>query len=342
MRLVCTLCQAHYARRGLERCPRDRGPLFPALTHFPEAPEDALGAVLDGRYIVREALSEGSMGLVMSAEHARLGATVAIKLMRPSLLEDPVAAARFLREAQTAARIDHPNVVRIQDFGVTPAGLHYLVMERLYGEDLYDRLRRTPTLEIHEVVALGVEACAALEALHTAGLVHRDLKPENIFLVDGAGPAGPRVKLLDLGVVDVSRAPARLTRTGTIVGTPAYMAPEQTRGERCDPRADLYALSAVLWECLTGERLFDASPSLSLMQHRHEVPRDPRLWRPEVPQWLAELVRRGLEKKRERRFPSASLMRAALEFGLTWCPPERSTPWPRVGESPLAAVAAKH
>jgi eukaryotic-like serine/threonine-protein kinase len=214
-----------------------------------------------GRYRVTGFLGSGAMGVVVAAEDDELGREVALKLLRRDASRD--SRQRFLREARAAAAIAHPGVVAVHDVLTTADGHPVLVMDRLHGETLRSLLERTGRLEIEQAVRIAREIASALEAAHARGVIHRDLKPENVFLSQREG-GGADVKLLDFGVAKLfgpMPAPdaAGLTSTGTIVGTPYYMAPEQAFAERdLDARADLWSLGVILYECLSGRRPFSA------------------------------------------------------------------------------------
>jgi serine/threonine-protein kinase len=227
------------------------------------------GSVIAGQYRLTEQLGAGASGAIWESTRLTDGQQVAIKLLRAAVAHDTVAADRLRREAAALGLTWHPNVVEIYDDGHLPDGTSYLVMERLYGESLAERLKRLGTLQPAEILALGVQVCDALGAVHAAGVVHRDLKPSNIFLAN-VGPeddatsmtltprphfaAGERVKLLDFGVARVEWAETRITNAGAPLGTPGYMSPEQEHGLEIDLRSDLYALGGVLYECFTGQR----------------------------------------------------------------------------------------
>ena len=217
------------------------------------------GRILGGRYRLIEPLGKGGMGTVWRAEHVALGSPLAVKLIDEDLAESAVVRARFRQEAKAAAALGGDHVVKTFDYGVegdTP----YIVMELLIGESLQDRLKRTRTLPPAEVQALLSQVALALDRAHEQGMVHRDLKPGNLFLTRG-DDGHERVKLLDFGTAKLLRkegdSDASQTRTGAMVGSPAYMSPEQLRGLRdIDPTTDLWALGVVAYECLIGQRPF--------------------------------------------------------------------------------------
>src|SRR3989441_5769857 len=214
-----------------------------------------------GRYRILRRLGEGGMGVVYEAFDDRLGRTVALKLMR-EVIGGPVGVERFWREARAAAALSHPHICQIHELG-DESGRPFIVMERLTGETLAERLLRG-SLPARETAQIALGLLSALQALHERGLVHRDLKPSNVFL------ATHGVKLLDFGVAHaVGAVPAetstRLTAPGIMVGTTHYMAPEQITGERIDGRVDLFAVGAVLFECLIGQLAFGGDQPMAVM-----------------------------------------------------------------------------
>ena len=211
-----------------------------------------------GGYVIDGQLGRGGMGVVYSAKHPVIGKRAAIKVLKPSLSNNPATIERFIQEARSVNAIGHPNIVDIFDFDVLPDGRRYLVMDLLEGESLRKRVKRGP-LPVHEAAIVLDEVASALDAAHGKGFIHRDLKPDNVFLV--AHPGRFDVKLLDFGLAKLmpnsALLPARAyrTATGAQLGTPDYMSPEQLRGEKnIDHRTDIYALGIVAFEMITGKR----------------------------------------------------------------------------------------
>ena len=269
-----------------------------------------------GDFRVLRVLGRGGMGVVFEAEDPRLGRRVAVKAMLPKVAADPNAKARFLREARAAAAVEHDHVVPIHLIA-EEAGVPFLVMPFLKGESLDDRLRRDGRLPIAEVVRIGREVADGLAAAHDRGLVHRDIKPHNLWL---EGPRG-RVKILDFGLarpLKATGASPEITQSGAVIGTPAYMSPEQGRGLPVDFRTDLFSLGAVLYRACTGRTPFTGPDVASiLMALAADTPTDPRRLNPKVPGPLAALILRLLEKYPEHRPASArevaSLLAPAVE-----------------------------
>jgi serine/threonine-protein kinase len=220
--------------------------------------------VIDNKYRIDQLLGRGGMGAVYRSRDVRLDRQVAVKVVRPELLDDHEARRRFRREAQLVARLQHPGIVSIFDFGTLDSGGAYLVMELVRGEDLRRVLHREGRLEPARAIRVLTAVCAAIEAAHQEGVLHRDLKPENILLPGGDIEA----KVLDFGVAKLVAEPAHradeeprdlqstLTMAGTIIGTPAYMAPEQLRAAVPDARTDVFALGVIAYEMLSGDLPF--------------------------------------------------------------------------------------
>jgi serine/threonine protein kinase len=276
-----------------------------------------IGKTVAGRYGLVRLLGDGGMGAVYKAEDNVLRRFVAIKLLHPAAAANPAAVERFLREAQAAASIGHPNIIDILDFGQSE-GKPYLVMEYLRGRSLADALATDGPFSVRQACAIATHALAGLQGAHDRGILHRDLKPANLML---AARFGDRtfVKLLDFGFAallgDAGSPPDRsLTPARTLVGTPAYAAPERLRGDdRRDPRTDLYALGVVLFEMLAGVRPFDASSFSELARKVQNEPAPAlRLYRPEVPEALERVVAKALSKTPEERFADAESFAAAL------------------------------
>jgi serine/threonine-protein kinase len=289
------------------------------------------GTLLAGRYCIDAPLASGGMGVVYSARQMPLGRAVAVKVLKRELLNHGPFLARLRREAYTASALKHPNIVEVTDL-VLEEELAFLVMELLEGESLGSLIGRATQLSSAAVVSVARQVLAALQAAHAAGLVHRDVKPDNIFLVHRPN-GNDAVKLLDFGLVKVVEPSelSRLTATNAILGTWQYMAPEQARGEEADPRADVYALGAVLYYALTKKRPYQAADMeasmFALSSHRAPPLRD---LRPDVAPELAAVIERALEKDIHRRWQSAREMLEALpplddDEGL----PETADPKPR-------------
>ncbi|MFO8073005.1 MAG: serine/threonine-protein kinase [Polyangia bacterium] len=273
------------------------------------------GSVLDGKYEVGELLGEGGMGSVYRGEHRLIGRPVAIKLLHESLLGHEEAVKRFYREGEAAAAISHRNIIDVMDVGVCPEGEPYMVLELLEGEGLEDLLEREGRLDPAAAAAILEQVLDALAAAHASGIVHRDLKPENVFLEQQSG-GDPTVKLIDFGISKLrdERARTQLTADGSLLGTPAYMAPEQIRSAgEVDARADLYAAGVIFYEMLTGARPYDGEHFSEILSNVLTCqPRPACELREDLPAPLLELLDRVLAKDPDERFSSAAELREAL------------------------------
>ncbi|MDY0003276.1 MAG: protein kinase [Polyangia bacterium] len=282
---------------------------------------DLIGTLLAGRFRIQSLLGEGAMGQVFVAEHEGLGRKVAVKVLHQFVEDDPRLVERFRREARAASNLDHPNIVTITDFGRTEEDQLYLVMEYIHGLSLADAtLKAAPgRLPFARVLSILVQICNAVDCAREAGVVHRDLKPENVLL--GQGRSGQDVvKILDFGLAKMVDTPelSRLTRKGEVFGTPAYMSPEQARGDQVDHRSDLYSVGVMAYELLSG-RLPFAYPSIVqlLRAHQGEVPARPSShlgptdW--PIPADVEAMVMRCLEKNPNDRPSSLTELRRLLE-----------------------------
>jgi eukaryotic-like serine/threonine-protein kinase len=278
--------------------------------------EDVIGQVIGSYRIVSE-LGKGGMGVVYRAEHVQLGRPAALKMLLSQLSSDAAIVQRFFNEARAASAIDHPGIVEIYDFGRHSDGRAYIVMALLKGESVEQRLARGP-LAPHDGATIVAQAVAALEAAHARGIVHRDLKPDNIFLVpNDLMPAGIQVKLLDFGIAKLAdeRTAGFKTQTGALIGTPAFMSPEQCMGSAdLDHRTDIYSIGCILFHVFCGRPPFTSSQGTGMMiaAHLRDAAPDPRAFNPHVPEALARIVLRCLEKEPAARFQTATELRNAL------------------------------
>lgn len=254
-----------------------------------------------GPYRLVRQLGSGGMGIVFEALDRETNELFAVKVMRPTLLSEAEAKLRFFREARAMAAVGHQRVVPVVRVG-EESGIPYIVMPLLRGETLETRLRRSSEFAVEEVIRIGTEVAEGLGAAHAQGLVHRDVKPANVFLEE----PDDSVRLLDLGIAREVTRDSLLTNSGIVVGTPWYMAPEQARGERPDPRADLFSLGCVLYHLATGERPFEAPTPLAVLGQleSHHPPR-PCAVRPSVPVLLSNLIMELLAKRPDDRPASA-------------------------------------
>ncbi|MEL7058477.1 MAG: protein kinase [Acidobacteriota bacterium] len=263
------------------------------------------GSLLAGRYRLGPRLGAGNFGVVHRARHLELDHDVAIKILQTRIEEDDEALERFRREGRSACVVRHPNAVAVLDFGTTPSGVAYLVMELLDGRTLAEELIDDGRLSLARVAEVLGPVCAALNEAHVGGVVHRDVKPENIFL--HRGRAGEVVKVLDFGIARIvgrETLGRRLTAEGFILGTPAYMAPERLRDETYDGRSDVYSLGATLFQLLAGRLPFEADqadPMALLMKHLRDPVPSLRQLAPDLPPEVDDLVQRAMAKKPDAR-----------------------------------------
>src|SRR5262245_6140220 len=264
------------------------------------------GMTLDQKYYLESKLGVGGMGTVYRASRLLIGDCAAVKVLHPDQMSDPQAGERFRREAQTAARLKHPNVVAVYDFCVSSEGLNYQVMELAEGESLRSLVERQGTLAETDAAEIIRQVCAALDEAHRQGVVHRDIKPENILVQ--TIPSGLHVKVLDFGIAALREVKAsRLTRNGAVMGTPHYMSPEHCLGEELDGRSDIYSLGIVLFEMLTGVVPFDSStPTAIVVKHVNDPPPRPRTLNPKITPAVEAVTLRALEKRRDARPQTAS------------------------------------
>ncbi len=284
-----------------------------------DVPRDMLGKTLGGRYLLRDVLGSGGMGTVFEAEHLGLKRTVAIKVLNPSQARKKTAVKRFQQEARAAGSIGHPNICEVYDLGSLDDGSPYLVMEKLTGRTLAQRLQKETRLSADDVVEIIIQALSGLGAAHDKGIVHRDIKPDNIFIARRSG-ASDIVKVVDFGVSKVARGAEAegeeldLTRTGMVMGTPYYMSPEQASGERnLDARVDIYACGVVMYEAVTGRRPFLApNYNALLLKIISGTYKPPRELLPELSPAFEAVVQRAMAGDRENRYANASEMQRDL------------------------------
>lgn len=270
------------------------------------------GRVIDGRYRIDSLMGVGGMGSVYRATRILIGDEVAIKILHTERVADPHAAERFRREAQAAARLKHPNAVSIYDFGISGEGLQYLVMELIEGQSLREVMKERGPLEPAFCAEVTAQTCAALDEAHRQQIVHRDVKPDNIIV--NQSPHGLRVKVLDFGIAKLrDDAASHLTQTGSVMGTPQYMSPEQCLGEELDARADIYSMGIVLYEMLCGRVPFNSPISTAVVvQHVNQPPPPLRSYNTRISPQLEALVLHALQKQREARPSSAGAFARAL------------------------------
>lgn len=271
--------------------------------------EDWVGQRL-GKYEITGILGMGGMGVVLKAHDAGIDRDVAIKVLPHELSADETSLNRFLAEAKSAGKLNHPNTVTIHEIA-QEGPTYYLVMEYVAGASVGDHLKKHGAFAVNEAIRIAVEGCRGVAAAHKAGMVHRDIKPDNLLLTDDGN-----VKVSDFGLAKrTEKQSLQMTREGQIVGTPYYMSPEQCEGLPVDTRSDVYSLGATFYSLLTGHSPFEESGSVVqvMFAHCNSEPPDPREVRPQVPAACAQVIERAMAKDPEQRYQSMDDMRTDLE-----------------------------
>ena len=275
-------------------------------------------AVLAERYELGEKLGSGGMSTVYEARDRILERTVAVKVLAEHLSDDDRFVARFRREALAVARLLHPNIVQVYDTG-EDNGRYFIVMERVQGRSGSQILRSEGIIDPTETVEIGVQACAGLEYAHRNGVIHRDIKPGNLMVTGGSvDPGGGELicKITDFGIARAVEQ-TRITQVGSVVGTAAYLAPEQVRGDEATPATDVYALGVVLYQFLTGRLPYEGSSLAELaIRQQNEKPLPPETYNSDVPATVSAAVMRALDADPAVRYVSAAEMSDGLERGL--------------------------
>jgi len=306
------------------------------------------GTMIADRYELGDRLGSGGMSSVYRATDRVLERTVAVKVLAEHLSDDEKFVARFRREALAVAKLIHPNIVQVYDTGVDEAR-HFIVMEYVEGRSGAQLLQTKGRLGGAVSVQVGVQSCSGLEYAHRQGIIHRDVKPGNLMVIGGPASEGGKsrgghepptgemtVKLADFGIARAAEQ-TRLTQVGSVVGTAAYLAPEQARGEEATPAADVYALGVVIYQLLTGRLPWEGTTLSELsIRRENERPLSPSSYDPEVPEELSTAVLRALEGDVAARYGTAREFSAALRAGITGVEPPAPT-----GEQPTRALGAQ-
>ncbi|BCJ38803.1 serine/threonine protein kinase [Actinocatenispora thailandica] len=296
--------------------------------------------VLGSRYEVGELIGYGGMAEVHKGRDLRLGRDVAIKMLRTDLARDPTFQARFRREAQNAASLNHPAIVAVYDTGEEKGAdgeaLPYIVMEFVSGRTLKEVLTAEGPLPPKSALEITADACSALEFSHRHGIIHRDIKPGNIMLTDAG-----QVKVMDFGIARaVASTTTTMTQTSAVIGTAQYLSPEQARGETVDARSDVYATGCVLFELLTGQPPFTGDSPVSVAyQHVREEPKPPSQRNPDVPPDVDSVVLKALAKNPANRYQSAAEMRADMLRAANGRPVLATPPPPQEGRTQVLGAA---
>ena len=294
-----------------------------------------LTGVKIGEYEISARVGIGGMGAVYEGRQPLIGKRVAVKVLLPTLSNEKELVERFLAEARSVNEIRHRGIVDIFSFGQLPTGEHYFVMEFLEGEAFDKIIKKRSPLGLTDALAWADEMLDALDAAHAAGIIHRDIKPSNLFLVN-TGRGKPYVKLLDFGIAKLGALPGESTpqtRASVILGTPDYISPEQARGKPISPQTDLYAIGCVIFEMVTGKRVFKGENTLQTMwMHVEDKPPVPSSLRPDIPPELDDAILWALEKEPSNRPPSAAELKERLaQIRSMFAPTGQFTPVPGPG-----------
>ena len=311
-----------------------------ALEETPRDGTQLTGAIIDGHYRFEQFLGQGSMAWVYRGVHLDVGASVAIKLLKPAVAADPALVTRFRKEAAAVSMLSHPHILAVLTSGQTPSGLHYMVTEYIHGRTLAEIIREEKKLPLRRATDILVQILEGLEEAHAKGVVHRDLKPENIMVMALRG-GGDFCKIVDFGIA-LRRLPneERLTRHGEIVGTPEFMAPEVIRGQEATAQADLYAVGLIYYEMLTGELPFPKGSMIETLMAR--LNRDPVPVRSKAPS-MPQRVENAYSRQSAPPVPamSSGSMAAASASGGT-APAESGRRTPRARLAPVMPASFRN
>ena len=290
------------------------------------SPRSPKGELIADRYRIEDRLGSGGMSSVFRATDTILERTVAVKILAEHLSDDDRFVARFRREALAVAKLVHPNIVQVYDTG-NDGGQYYIVMEYVRGRSGAQLLQAEGKLDPETTVEIGVQSCAGLDYAHRHGIIHRDIKPGNLMIIGGpAGGGDMTVKIADFGIARASEQ-TRITQVGSVVGTAAYLAPEQARGDEATPSSDVYSLGVVLYQFLTGRLPYEGASLAELaVRQQSEQPLHPSNYSDAVPESVGDAVLVALESDPSRRFAAAGELADALRRGLA-------------GESPAGTAA---
>ncbi len=297
---ACPNCGQRFVGKE-EFCPIDGETLIEVDS---SSGDPLVGTTLDNRYTIKEKLGEGGMGVVYLATHAVIGKRCALKILRGEFTGKSELSERFIQEARSAAAIGNEHIIEVTDFGQILDGSSYFVMEYLDGKSLQDVVDESDGIDVKRTLHIVRQCCQALAAAHSVNIVHRDLKPDNIFLINRRGDPD-FTKILDFGVAKVARETGRLTQTGTIIGTPQYMSPEQAAGTELDARTDIYSLGIILYEMLSGRVPFEADSFMGVLtKHLYEMPVSPRELEPptDIPEDVEAVLLKTIAKRPEKRY----------------------------------------
>ncbi|MBP6747197.1 protein kinase [bacterium] len=279
---------------------------------------DLIGKTIDKKYLVQSVLGEGGMAVVYRAHHVQMERTVVIKVMQGWLLSNRNSVERFERECKLTAKLNHPNIVSVYDVGLINGKEPYLVMEYIKGESLADKIHNSGALPFATTANIIIQICRGLQEAHSSGIIHRDLKPDNVLL-QHKSDRPDWVKIVDFGISNFVHGSKKLTKTGRMVGTPEYIAPEQLKDRPIDMRTDLYGIGIMMFEMLTGRVPFDGESAESiLMKHLLEDPPTMAEVRPELGEnnLFQPIVDKLLKKNPDERYQTATELRLDVEHAL--------------------------
>jgi serine/threonine protein kinase len=300
-----------------------------------------VGTVLQDSFRLTRLVGSGAMGRVYEGSLLRLDKRVAVKVLARDLAGNQEALARFRREADVTSRLGHPHIIQVFDFGTTPAGEPYMVMEYLEGEDLEQRLRRVDRLSLPAAVSVVKQVASALSSTHAKGIVHRDLKPANIFVLELEGESELYVKVLDFGISKVKAAPVRLTAQSSFMGTPNYVSPEQARGltDEIDHLSDQWSLACITYQLLAGRGPFvGGSWHTLLTKVVYDEPPALSSLISEVPAAIDSVLRRALSKQKGDRYPTIGAFARAFCAAASPPPPRAASAAPLRRRFPTTAL----
>jgi serine/threonine-protein kinase len=277
--------------------------------------------ILDGQFRILQKIGSGGMGSVYKASQPSMNRMVAVKILHPKLANRRDLVSRFRREASAMSHLNHPNTVKVFNYGELEDGSLYIVMEFLEGKNLHQTVRKGGPLPYERALPILIQVCGALDEAHRKGIIHRDLKPENIFLCTDPLGKEDYAKVLDFGLAKVTEREMHpgsiiLTQEGMVFGTPEFMSPEQAQGKTLDPRSDIYSLAVILYEALTSKLPFDAKTPMEYIQHHvasKPIDLNDRVPERSFPPALAEALAKAIAKKPEDRFQTAADFALALQ-----------------------------
>lgn len=309
---LCLVCNFQFGDEQ-ELCPKDLSKLVPI------GKDPLIGKLIQDRYRIESLIAKGSMGVIYKATQELIGREVAIKVMHNYLVSDDESLKRYHKEAKAASRLNHPNITTIYDFGVLASGQPYIVMDLLTGKTLADYLKDRNHLTLNQTLMVFQQVCLALAEAHKCGIVHRDIKPENIVIDELPDGKSIQVKVVDFGIATFSEGVddtlGKITKTGTVCGSPFYMSPEQCDASKLDHRSDLYSLGVVLFETLTGKVPFESKDIYQVLTMQvKDAPPKLKKMRPdlEFSDSIESVVAKSLAKEPDKRYQTADEFWLAL------------------------------